>query len=885
MKSDLNDNNIMKEITGSTYDIHNTGLLPKFNISKFSSNKKLAEKLFPNDIQVTPTYIRRFIKYYYYHVNISSKYKSFSFPEVGITEDLLRELPTNQSMDRSQLYNYIADYFATKSTSHLIYLDIASRILIHAHHKLTSPSIKHVVATLYNNTDIHSEPSPLVSDEYYEIIMKHHRQIQNRIDVSRDYLFDYFGMRTLERSYLQRIHSNGKHHIVERPQHLIMRTAIGIHGYNLDAAFETYDLISQKYFTHATPTLFNAGTKRPQMSSCFLTGMGDSIESIFETITELAYISKWSGGIGIHLSGIRAKGSIIRGTNGQSDGIIPLCIVLNWVARYINQGGKRNGSIAVYMEPWHADIFEFIELRSNKGSEDNRARDLFLATWMCDLFMKRVKNNEMWSLMCPDQCPRLNSTYGEEFEKLYEKYESEGKFVRQVKAVDLWKHIMTSHVETGFPYITFKDHSNRKSNQKNLGTIRSSNLCTEIIEYSDENEVAVCNLASVCLPACVDTNENGEKVYNFDMLMKVVRVCVRNLNSVIDRNFYPTPKTKKSNMAHRPMGIGVQGLADLYNIMGYPFNSPEAHKLNKQIFECMYYAALDESKECARVHGRSYESFKGSPVSNGILQYHMWGLTEQDLLMGLDWDKLKKDISKYGVRNSLLMAVMPTASTSQIMGNSECIEPYMSNIFVRSTLAGDFMVINKNLMVDLMNEGLWCEDMKKKLLIYNGSVQKIAEIPQRLKDIYKTAFEISLKGLIQQSADRGPFICQSQSLNLFIDNPNFTIITTAIWEGFNLGLKTGMYYFRTIPPVNPIAFGVDVDDIIRLTSDTHLLETILERANVTDGEFNDDTKDSAPEMTPEEVIAKASQQIYAAYSKEMRPSQRYEPEECLMCGA
>jgi ribonucleoside-diphosphate reductase alpha subunit len=881
MTTDLNSNNIMKELTRTNND-NNVNMLPIFTINKFSSNKKLAEELFSDNIHITHSYIKKFIKFYY--ANVSSKHRAFAFPEETIIEDLLRELPTTKAMNRFELYDYIADYFATKSSSHLIYLDMASRILVHKLHKMTSYSIKDVVKELYENTDIHGDQSSLVSDEYFNIVMKHHRRIQNKIDINRDYLFDYFGMRTLERSYLQRIYKNNTERIIERPQHMIMRTAIGIHGYNLEAAFETYDLISQKYFTHATPTLFNAGTKRPQMSSCFLTGIGDSIESIFETISELAYISKWSGGIGIHLSSIRAKGSIIRGTNGRSDGIIPLCIVLNWVARYINQGGKRNGSIAVYMEPWHADIFEFIELRSNKGSDTNRARDLFLALWICDLFMKRVQSGGMWSLMCPDQCPGLTTTHSEEFEALYEKYEKEGKYVRQVPAIDLWLHIMTSHIETGFPYITFKDSSNKKSNQKNLGTIRSSNLCTEIIEFSDENEVAVCNLASVCLPNFIKDNENGVKTYDFELLMKITRVCVRNLNNVIDRNYYPTPKTKKSNMAHRPMGIGVQGLADVYNIMGYPFNSPEAHKLNKQIFECMYYAALDESKECARIHGRPYESFKGSPVSEGILQYHMWGLTENDLLMGLDWEKLKKDIKRYGIRNSLLMALMPTASTSQIMGNSECIEPYMSNIFVRSTLAGDFMVINRNLMEDLAKEGLWSEDMKKKLLIYNGSVQDIPEIPQRLRDIYKTAFEIKLQGLIQQSAERGPFICQSQSLNLFIDTPSFDIITTAIWEGYNLGLKTGMYYFRTVPPVNPIAFGVDVDDIKRLTNnDTSLINKILKSTKSdTDSEIIDMDMDME-EDEPSDIAKKAIAKLTAVYNNEM--TTRYVPEECLMCGS
>lgn len=878
MKSSTECDNIMeKKLTQCTKQ-YDSDILNKFVINKFAPVKKLSSELFDNNILITKSYLIKFLNYYWSKVDEEYKDKT-KFSISDVTDDIMRHLPTNDKMNRFEFYDYITEYFVSKSSIHLLYWNLASLITVHKLHKTTSPSIKHVVDTLYNNVDVHGEKAPLVSEEYHDIVMKHHRKIQHRIDVSRDYLFDYFGMKTLERSYLQRVHKNGTSKIVERPQHLIMRLAIGIHGYNLDSAFETYELISQRYFTHATPTLFNAGTKRPQMSSCFLSGMADSIESIFETISELAYISKWSGGIGIHLSGIRAKGSIIRGTNGKSDGIVPLCIVLNWVARYINQGGKRNGSIAAYLEPWHADIFEFVELRSNKGSESLRARDLYLAIWTCDLFMKRAENNEMWSLMCPDQCPGLNTTHGEEFEKLYTQYESEGKYVKQVKAIDLWKHIMTSHIETGFPYMLYKDNANKKSNQKNLGTIRSSNLCAEIIEYSDEHETAVCNLASICLPRFIIENEDGTKSYNFKKLGEVTRVCVRNLNNVIDRNFYPTPKTKRSNMRHRPMGIGVQGLADLYNMMSYPFNSDEAKLLNKQIFETIYYHALDESKECARLHGRSYETFKDSPLSKGIYQFNMWGLEEKDLLMGFDWEKLTCEIKKYGVRNSLLTALMPTASTSQIMANSECIEPYMSNIFVRSTLAGDFIVVNKNLMKDLDKLGLWTEDIRKKLLIYNGSVQQIKEIPSNIKEIYKTAFEMSLKGVISQSADRGPFICQSQSLNLFIDKPDFDILNTALWSGWKMGLKTGMYYYRSVPAVNPIAFGVDVDDIMRLTGNRNLVDTIISNEKE---EKEVDIDSTENEEVGGNIIQRALTEITSIYGKE-NPGSKIE--ECLVCGS
>jgi ribonucleoside-diphosphate reductase alpha chain len=863
---------------------YDDGMLDKFKVAKFASVKKVANEWFDNQIQVTKSYLFKFIKYYVARADPKHK-RRYEFSISDICDDVLEQLP--RSMDRFEFYEYMADYFITKSSVHLLYWNIASMISTHKLHKKTNPSIKFVADALYNNKDVHGEQSPLISEELYNIIMKHHRKIQNRIVMSRDYEFDFFGLKTLERSYLLKVHDHdaGISNIVERPQHLIMRLAIGIHGHDLDSAFETYEWVSRRYFTHATPTLFNAGTIRPQMSSCYLSGMGDSIESIFETIADLAYISKWAGGIGLHLSGIRAKGSLIRKTNGKSDGIIPLCIVLNWVAKYINQGGKRNGSFAIYLEPWHADIFEFVELRSNKGSESTKARDLYLALWIPDLFMERLAEGGIWSLMCPDECPGLNTCHGEEFKKLYEKYEKEGKFRKQVKAIDLWKHIMTSHIETGFPYVLYKDHANRKSNQKNLGTIRSSNLCSEIIEYSDENETAVCNLSSICLPRFVDEAEDGGKSFNYELLMKITKMCVKNLNKVIDKNYYPTPKTKKSNMKHRPIGIGVQGLADLYNMMGLPFESEEADILNRKVFETIYYAAMEESINLAKKDGKPYESFEGSPLSEGIFQFDMWDTKEEDLLMGFDWDSLRKQVIKHGAKNSLLIALMPTASTSQIMGNSECVEPYMSNIFVRSTLAGDFIVVNRNLMSDLEDLGLWTDDVRKKLIIYNGSVQNIDEVPDRLKKIYKTAFEQNLSSVVIQSAHRGRFVCQSQSLNLFIDDPNFDILNTALYNGWKMGLKTGMYYYRTVPAVNPISFGIDVEDIVRLTNNKDVLNLILGHI----GEDEDDEIDGPDDLDSDssmkndtEFIMKSIEQFTRGFDK---PRKQMGPDECLACGS
>lgn len=752
-------------------------------------------------------------------------------------------LGLNGTISLNDFYNYVADTSVVNTSVHPEYNKLASKILTERLHKMTEDNIETISDTLQNNLDNKGNKFPLLDSKYYETIKKNKDLINAKLDFSRDYEFDYFGLRTLERSYLMRLRSYRRVNkklikddiIIERPQHLFMRVALFIHMDNLEKAFESYELFSNKYFTHATPTLFNAGTRRPQMSSCYLIACEDSMDHITETNADIMQISKWAGGIGVHISSVRGNGSIIRGTNGLSDGIIPLCSGYNWISRYVNQGGKRNGSVAVYLEPYHPDIFEFCELRMNTGPEEKRCRDLFLALWIPDLFMERVEKDEMWSLMCPDQCPNLNKVWGDEFNKLYTQYEQEGKYVSQVKARKLFKHILIAQSETGFPYMLYKDHANRKTNQQNLGTIRSSNLCAEVVQYSDENETAVCNLVSLCLPRFLTINpETKEKKYDFNKLMDVTRVAVRNLNNVIDLNYYPTEKTRYSNMKHRPMGIGIQGLASLYSMFGYAFDSPEAELLNKQIFETIYYAAIDESKELAKQHG-PYESFPGSPFSKGILQYHMWGLKNSDLLMGFDWDKLCEEVKRHGTRNSLSTTCMPTCSTSQIFSNSECFEPYLTNLFVRTTLAGEFVVINEHLVKDLEELNLWNDDMRKLIIIYNGSIQHIDNIPQYIKDRYKTAFEIKLKSIIKQSIERGPFIDQSQSMNLFQPKPNFSTLYSAHMYGWKNGLKTGMYYLRTSAAVNPINFGIDINDLKRLTgidSVDELIEHSISDANI-----------------------------------------------------
>lgn len=700
-----------------------------------------------------------------------------------------------------ELDNLAAEIAATMTTRHPDFAKLAARIAVSNLHKTTSKSFSNTMKRLYQYVDPKTgQNAPLISKETWKVIKEHAAAIDEAIIYDRDFSYDYFGFKTLERSYLMKI--DGK--TVERPQHMLMRVAVGIHGQDIAAAIETYNLMSEKWFTHATPTLFNAGTPKPQLSSCFLLTMkDDSIDGIYDTLKQCAKISQSAGGIGLSIHNVRAKGSYIKGTGGTSNGIVPMLRNFDMTARYVDQGGgKRKGSFAIYLEPWHADIFEFLELKKNHGKEEMRARDLFYAMWISDLFMQRVENNEMWSLFCPNEAPGLADVWGEEFERLYTKYESEGRFRKQVKAQDLWFEILEAQIETGTPYILYKDAANRKSNQKNLGTIKSSNLCTEIIEYTAPDEVAVCNLASIALPKFV--TEDGK--FDHQKLYEITKVATRNLNKVIDVNYYPVEEAKKSNLRHRPIGLGVQGLADAFIMLRMPFDSPEARGLNKDIFETIYFAAMEASMEIAKVQG-PYETFKGSPVSKGIFQFDMWGVTPTSGRW--NWEQLKKDVKQYGVRNSLLVAPMPTASTSQILGNNECFEPYTSNIYTRRTLSGEFIIANKHLMKDLIQLGLWNETMRQKLISTNGSVQAIPEIPQNIKDIYKTVWEISQKAIIDMSADRGAYICQSQSLNIHLTDPNFGKLTSMHFYAWKKGLKTGMYYLRTNAAADAIKFTLD----------------------------------------------------------------------------
>ena len=709
-----------------------------------------------------------------------------------------------------------ADICATKSHRYPSYNKLGGRILSSNITKETLSNYMEVVDIL--------NLRKLVSDSFYKFVSNNKETIQSFIDYSRDLLFDYFAIKTLERSYLMRIDNV----IIERPQHLWMRVAIQIHGCHsyeendlstqekLEKVKETYDLLSQLYFTHATPTLFNSGTPRPQLSSCFLYSSDDSIEDIFKTIADTAKISKWAGGIGMSLSNIRSKGSRIRGTNGNSEGIIPLCKTLETVGRYINQGGKRSGSIALYLEPWHSDIFSFVELRKNTGDENLRARDLFISVWVPDLFMKRVEADDMWSLMCPDECPGLVDKYGEEFEKLYETYEEKKTFKKQVKARDLLNHILESQIETGMPYIGFKDNVNRRNMQSQLGVIRNSNLCSEIALVSNKDNYAVCNLASICLPKFVDTDEKGEKTFNFEKLRQVSQIATYNLNNVIDVNFYPTPETRKSNMENRPIGIGVQGLADVYCMLSLPFASEQARDLNKKIFENIYYGSVQMSISLAKKYGK-YQSYNKSHHENGNLQFDLWGIDRSSL--SLDWSSLYEEMSKYGMRNSLLTALMPTASTSQIMGNNEAFEPFTTNIYVRKTLAGEFTVVNHHLIKDLIKLGLWTTDIYEEILYDNGSVQRVTKIPQNIKDIYKTAYELKITDILKQAVDRSPFIDHMQSMNLFMEKVSFKLLNSSHFYSWKHGLKTGMYYLRTQPAVDPIKFGLDPESIQRIRSE------------------------------------------------------------------
>jgi len=701
----------------------------------------------------------------------------------------------------SELDNLAAETAASLTVRHPDYASLASRIAVSNLHKNTIKSFSKTVEALYNYIDPKTNlRAQLIADDVYEIVQKNALLLDSSIIYDRDFGYDYFGFKTLERSYLLKMHGQ----VAERPQHMLMRVAVGIHKEDVEAAIQTYNLMSERWFTHATPTLFNAGTPKPQMSSCFLLQVKeDSIDGIYDTLKNCAKISQSAGGIGISIHNVRATGSYIKGTNGTSNGIIPMLKVYNETARYVDQGGgKRKGSIAVYLEPWHADIYEFLDIRKNHGKEEMRARDLFTALWIPDLFMKRVEAEGDWSLMCPNECPGLSDCHSEEFEKLYTKYESEGKFRKQIKARELWAAIIDAQIETGNPYMLFKDAANSKSNQKNLGTIKSSNLCTEIIEYTSADEVAVCNLASIALPRFVD-----EKTGTFDhqKLFDITYVATKNLNKIIDRNYYPIPEARKSNMRHRPIGLGVQGLADAFILMRYPFESEEAKKLNAEIFETIYYAALTASKDLAKIDG-PYETFAGSPISQGIFQQDMWNVKPSSRW---EWDVLREEIKKFGVRNSLMLAPMPTASTSQILGNNECFEPYTSNIYTRRVLSGEFVVVNKHLLRDLVKLGIWNDNLKNKIIAANGSVQNIDEIPANIKEIYKTVWEIKQRTIIDMAADRGAYIDQSQSLNLFIQDANFAKMSSAHFYAWKKGLKTGMYYLRTKAAADAIKFTVD----------------------------------------------------------------------------
>lgn len=783
--------------------------------------------------------------------NININYSSLV---IKVIDQLYDKIPT------TKIDELTAEQCASLSTKSPEYGVLAGRIVVSNHQKNTPSSFLSAMKTLYEFKDIHGVQNPLISEKTWQNIQKNTNELEHIIDYNRDYLIDYFGFKTLERAYLFK--ANDK--IIERPQHMWLRVSIGIHGDDIEAIKESYDLMSQKYFTHATPTLFNAGTSRPQLSSCYLVALEeDSLEGIFNTLKDCANISKWAGGIGLHIHNVRANGSLINGTNGKSTGIVPMLRVFNDTAKYINQGGKRNGSFAIYVEPWHADVEDFLEMKKNHGDEELRARDLFYALWIPDLFMERVKDNGKWSLFCPNECPGLHNIYGDAFNKLYMQYETSGKSRKIVNARDLWFKILDAQMETGTPYLLFKDHVNKKSNQKNLGTIMSSNLCTEIVQYSDDKESSVCNLASIALPLFVDEKT---KEFDYEKLHQIAKVVTTNLNKIIDINFYPTEKTKRSNLLHRPIGIGVQGLADVFFKMDIPYHSEEAKVINKNIFETIYHGALERSNELAfeRVklfkahplykkllfeydndtsdesinrgkdedyfihenesitminaekrnitynnHLGAYSSFEGSPASKGILQFDMWGIDPTD--ERYNWSILKEYIIEYGLRNSLLIAPMPTASTSQILGFNECFEPITSNIYSRRTLAGEFVVVNKYLMNELIELGLWNDNIKNNIIANKGSVQQLTMIPPEIREKYKIVWEIPMKHLIDMSADRGAFICQSQSLNLWLEDPNYNTLTSMHFYSWKKGLKTGIYYLRRKAKHQAQQFTVEPD--------------------------------------------------------------------------
>ncbi|CAM3362330.1 ribonucleoside-diphosphate reductase subunit alpha [Aequorivita lipolytica] len=754
----------------------------------------------------------------------------------------------------SELDNLAAEIAATMTTSHPDYARLAARISVSNLHKNTKKTFSEVMTDLYEYVNPRNgKKSPLLSDEVYEVIKENAEELDSTIIYNRDFGYDYFGFKTLERSYLLKL--NGK--IAERPQHMLMRVSVGIHMNDLAAVKETYELMSKKYFTHATPTLFNSGTPKPQMSSCFLLAMkDDSIDGIYDTLKQTAKISQSAGGIGLSIHNVRATGSYISGTNGTSNGIVPMLRVFNDTARYVDQGGgKRKGSFAIYVEPWHADIFDFLDLKKNHGKEEMRARDLFYAMWIPDLFMERVQADAEWTLMCPSECPDLYKCHSEEFEALYHKYESENKGRKTIRARELWEKILESQIETGTPYMLYKDAANRKSNQKNLGTIRSSNLCTEIMEYTSPDEVAVCNLASIALPMFI---KNGE--FDHKELFRVTKRVTKNLNRVIDRNYYPVIEAQNSNFRHRPVGLGIQGLADAFIMLRLPFTCDEAKKLNQEIFETLYFAAVTASMEEAKADG-VYESYKGSPISEGLFQHNLWGIKDEELSGRWDWGKLRKEVKKHGVRNSLLVAPMPTASTSQILGNNEAFEPYTSNIYTRRVLSGEFIVVNQHLLEDLVELGLWNEDLKEELMHANGSIQDVDNIPQELKELYKTVWELSMKDIIDMSRQRGYFIDQSQSLNLFMENANMAKLTSMHFYAWKSGLKTGMYYLRTKSAVDAIKFTLKKEEK-KETVDAEVEVT----AEVAEGV-------STKPMTPQEL-------------RELLAQSKDAPDDdCLMCGS
>lgn len=714
----------------------------------------------------------------------------------------------------TQLDDLAAEIAASMTAMHPDYAILAARIAVSNLHKETKKSFSETMRDLHQYIDKKTgQPAALIADDVMEIIDRHAEELDSAIIYSRDYDYDYFGFKTLDRSYLLKI--DGK--IVERPQHMLMRVAVGIHRDDIESAVKSYELMSERWFTHATPTLFNAGTPKPQLSSCFLlSAQDDSIDGIYNTLKQCAKISQSAGGIGLSIHNIRATGSYIKGTNGTSNGIVPMLRVFNDTARYVDQGGgKRKGSFAIYLEPWHADVFDFLDLKKNHGKEEMRARDLFYAMWIPDLFMKRVEANGDWSLFCPNEAPGLYDCWGEEFEKLYTRYEQEDRARRTVKAQDLWFAILESQIETGTPYLLYKDACNSKSNQQNLGTIRSSNLCTEIVEYTSKDEVAVCNLASIALPRFV----KADKTFDHQKLYDIAYTVTLNLNKVIDINYYPIEEARRSNMRHRPIGIGIQGLADAFILMRYAFDSLEAKALNRDIFETIYFAAMTASKDLAIKDG-AYETFKGSPTSKGIFQFDMWNVTPTDRW---DWASLKKEVVKHGIRNSLLLAPMPTASTSQILGNNECFEPYTSNIYSRRVLSGEFVVVNKHLLRDLIELGIWSTELKDKIISANGSVLDIPEIPDELKEIYKTAWEIKQKTIIDMAADRGAYICQSQSMNVFMSDVNFAKLTSMHFHAWKSGLKTGMYYLRTKAAANAVKFTIQKQAEVALEPKTAAL--------------------------------------------------------------